>query len=246
MVLSLAYAIIMMAVLVGLALQLGEDGPLAPTSLSLMFVAGSFVLAGILHPQEFACLPMGVIYYITIPSMYLLLMIYSIFNLNNVSWGTREVPKSAAELAAEAEQSAKETEAAAAKKKSSAGGLFSHFASLYDAKKKGTIDLSFGNICSCLLFTNDDDKDTKRELMMIADKLDKIERALNLKDPSIDRKRPRSEEKKTADAVPTTEASKKADKVTFDLPPTPKRDEMVNPYWLEDHEENREGNLSRH
>ena len=67
-----------------------------------------FYYLGILHPQEFACLPMGVIYYITIPSMYLLLMIYSIFNLNNVSWGTREVPKSAADLAAEAEQNMKE------------------------------------------------------------------------------------------------------------------------------------------
>ena len=36
---------------------------------------------------------MGVIYYITIPSMYLFLTIYSVFNLNVVSWGTREVPK---------------------------------------------------------------------------------------------------------------------------------------------------------
>ena len=37
---------IMMAVLVGLLLQVGEDGLLAPTTLSLIFVAGSFVLAG--------------------------------------------------------------------------------------------------------------------------------------------------------------------------------------------------------
>jgi hypothetical protein len=36
------------------------------------------------------CLPYGVIYYITVPSMYMLLIIYSLFNLNNVSWGTRE------------------------------------------------------------------------------------------------------------------------------------------------------------
>jgi len=43
--------------------------------------------------QELACLPMGVIYFITIPSMYLFLTIYSVFNLNVVSWGTREVPK---------------------------------------------------------------------------------------------------------------------------------------------------------
>ena len=34
---------------------------------------------------------------------YLLLVIYAFFNMNDVSWGTREVPKSAADLAAEAE-----------------------------------------------------------------------------------------------------------------------------------------------
>ena len=34
---------------------------------------------------------------------YLLLVIYALFNMNDVSWGTREVPKSAADLAAEAE-----------------------------------------------------------------------------------------------------------------------------------------------
>ena len=66
-----------------------EDGPLAPTSLSLFFVFGSFFLAGILHPQEIGCLPYLLIYYITIPAMYLLLVIFSLFNLNNVSWGTR-------------------------------------------------------------------------------------------------------------------------------------------------------------
>ena len=56
-----------------------------------------------MHPQEIKCLPMGIIYLITIPSMYLFLVIYSIFNLNVVSWGTREVPKkkTAEELEAE-------------------------------------------------------------------------------------------------------------------------------------------------
>ena len=40
---------------------------------------------------EFYCLKYGIIYYVTIPAMYLLLVIFSIFNLNDVSWGTREV-----------------------------------------------------------------------------------------------------------------------------------------------------------
>lgn len=46
---------------------------------------------GIVHPQEVGALICGFIYYITIPSMYMLLLIYSVFNMNDVSWGTREV-----------------------------------------------------------------------------------------------------------------------------------------------------------
>ena len=57
---------------------------------------------------------MGLVYYITIPSMYLFLVIYSFFNLNVVSWGTREVAekKTAAQIAEEQ----KEAEEAAKKK----------------------------------------------------------------------------------------------------------------------------------
>jgi hypothetical protein len=72
----------------------------------------------------------------------------------------------------------KEDEKAA---KKSGSGLLGYFQSINDTKRKGTVDFSFGNIFSCLLFTHDDDKDTKRELMMIADKLDKIEKTLHIK-----------------------------------------------------------------
>ena len=65
--------------------------------------------------------------------------------------------------------------------KQSGSGLLNYFQSISDNKRKGTVDFSFGNIFSCLLFTHDDDKDTKRELMMIADKLDKIEKTLHIK-----------------------------------------------------------------
>ena len=47
---------------------------------------------------EFGCLPYGFIYYVTIPSMYLLLVIFSIYNLNDVSWGTREVAADAVSI----------------------------------------------------------------------------------------------------------------------------------------------------
>jgi len=40
--------------------------------------------------QEFWCLIHGLIYFLAIPSMSMLLMIYSLGNLHIVSWGTRE------------------------------------------------------------------------------------------------------------------------------------------------------------
>ena len=82
----------MMAVLVGLVLQLNQDGWESPSSIFFLMTAGTFIFSAILHPQEFWCLPTGLIYYLTVPSMYLLLIIYSVCNLNNVSWGTREAP----------------------------------------------------------------------------------------------------------------------------------------------------------
>lgn len=81
----------MMAVLVGTALQLGEDGIGSPSAIFLIALTGSFLIAACLHPQEFWCIVPGLIYLLAIPSMYLLLILYSIVNLNVVTWGTREV-----------------------------------------------------------------------------------------------------------------------------------------------------------
>merc|ERR1719220_2102031 len=101
--LSTYYAMIMMAVIVGTALQLGEDGLGSPSAIFLIAMTGSFFIAACLHPQEFWCVVPGMIYLLCIPSMYLLLIIYSITNLNVVSWGTREVAakKTKKELAEE-------------------------------------------------------------------------------------------------------------------------------------------------
>ena len=90
-ILSAIYGLVMMAVLVGIMLQMIEDSPLAPSSLFFFMVVGGIIIAAILHPQEFGCLLFGVVYYVTLPSVYLLLIVYAISNLNVVSWGTREV-----------------------------------------------------------------------------------------------------------------------------------------------------------
>ena len=93
LVISLGYGLIMMAVLVGVIMEIKDDGFLSPSSLFLFTTVAEIAIAGIMHPQEILCLLSGVIYYVTIPSMYLLLIIYSVCNLNVVSWGTREVAK---------------------------------------------------------------------------------------------------------------------------------------------------------
>jgi len=90
-ILSTGYALVMMAVLVGTALQLGEDGIGSPSAIFLIALSGSFFIAALLHPQEFWCIVPGLLYLLLIPSMYLLLIIYSLINLNVVTWGTREV-----------------------------------------------------------------------------------------------------------------------------------------------------------
>merc|ERR1711910_204873 len=69
--LSTFYALVMMAVIVGTALQLGEDGIGSPSAIFLISMTGSFFIAACLHPQEFWCIVPGLIYLLCIPSMYL-------------------------------------------------------------------------------------------------------------------------------------------------------------------------------
>lgn len=92
-IISVLYGLVMIAVVVGIVIQLKEDGLFAPASMFFVFMMGQIFVTALLHPQEVGALPSFFVYYITIPSMYMLLIIYSLFNLNDVSWGTREAPK---------------------------------------------------------------------------------------------------------------------------------------------------------
>ncbi|WAR10593.1 CHS2-like protein [Mya arenaria] len=94
-ILSTLYSLVMMIVIVGLLRQAAEFGICSVTTAFLIFVAGVFVLAAFIHPQEFWCIIHGFLYFLAIPSMSMILMLYALGNLNNVSWGTRE-SKSAA------------------------------------------------------------------------------------------------------------------------------------------------------
>ena len=125
----------MIAVYIGIIIQIIDDGPQSLSALGFFFTFGSFVFAAILHPQEITDLFYCIIYVATIPSMYLLLTVFAIFNMNDVSWGTREAPKTAAQKKAEAE----EVEAAAKAKPKERTGFLGSIQSMFS---KGSDELS--------------------------------------------------------------------------------------------------------
>ena len=174
-ILSTFYALVMMAVIVGTALQLGEDGSGSPSAIFLTCMVGSFFIAACLHPQEFWCIVPGLIYLLCIPSMYLLLIIYSITNLNVVSWGTREVAvkKTKKELEEERKQAAMQT------KRAKKEGIFGLLSNAGDDDEEGGIDFSIGNVIRLMLFTHKKDNTDQLQLQRIADSLDSLSKRLD-------------------------------------------------------------------
>ncbi|KAH3868291.1 hypothetical protein DPMN_031434 [Dreissena polymorpha] len=105
--LSVLYTIVMAAVMVGTAVEVAKEMsktddapfidpsfPISTTTLYLAIVVGIFLLTGMMHPSEFYCLLHGFWFFLCIPAGYLILMIYSICNITDQSWGTREVKDS--------------------------------------------------------------------------------------------------------------------------------------------------------
>ncbi|XP_076451581.1 uncharacterized protein LOC143287463 isoform X2 [Babylonia areolata] len=71
-------------------LHISVDLPVSMTTLYFAGLVGIFFIAGLLHPREFVCLVYGVWYLPCLPSAYLVLTLYSVCNITDDSWGTRE------------------------------------------------------------------------------------------------------------------------------------------------------------
>uniref|UniRef100_UPI0037E98F86 chitin synthase chs-2-like n=1 Tax=Semicossyphus pulcher TaxID=241346 RepID=UPI0037E98F86 len=102
-VLSILYAFLMLiSALVIIGNMVKEQTILTPSSLFIIALACFYLVTAALHPQEVGLIVFGLLYILSIPSAYLLLSIYSMVNMNNVSWGTRETssPAGAAQQAA--------------------------------------------------------------------------------------------------------------------------------------------------
>ncbi|KAI7805691.1 hypothetical protein IRJ41_014541, partial [Triplophysa rosa] len=93
-ILSVIYAFLMTASFFSIIGDMVKQGTfITPTGLFLVSGAILYMVTAILHPQEFTLILYGLMYFICIPSGYLLLTIYSLVNMHIVSWGTRESNK---------------------------------------------------------------------------------------------------------------------------------------------------------
>ncbi|OWF56620.1 Chitin synthase 1 [Mizuhopecten yessoensis] len=70
--------------------DISADIQISMTSLYLGSLILFFMIAGLLHPRDFMCLLHGFWYLMCLPSGYLILNIYSVCNITDRTWGTRE------------------------------------------------------------------------------------------------------------------------------------------------------------
>ncbi|XP_036403039.1 chitin synthase 1 [Megalops cyprinoides] len=90
-IMSVLYAFLMTASLFSIIGDMViQETFITPTGIFLVSMSILYVVTAILHPQEFSLIIYGLMYFICIPSGYLLLTIYSLVNMHIVSWGTRE------------------------------------------------------------------------------------------------------------------------------------------------------------
>lgn len=166
-IISTAYALVMIAVLVGIVIQVLEDGLFAPTSMFFFIMITQIVITALLHPQEIGALPAFMFYYITIPSMYMLLIIYSIFNMNDVSWGTRENPVEATA-----------TPAGPAQKQGRFSKMMSALGFEDKSEKDGSVSIGCSNLFQCVFCTHPKPNTEGQQLIGIANTLSELNNKL--------------------------------------------------------------------
>ena len=115
-IITALYSIVMVIATIGTIVSIVTENFGSPNVVFLTGLVSVFMVAGILHPQEFFCLVYGALYFMVVPSTFILLTVYYLCNLNNVSWGTRETPK---KLTKEEEEELKKHQEEKKKKKES-------------------------------------------------------------------------------------------------------------------------------
>ena len=111
--------------------------------------------------------------------MYLLLVIYSLFNLWDVSWGTREVAEKKTKAQMEEEKKNMEEMKKTVKNEGMLTNLLSQFNLDGKGGESGGLEFSLANLFKCMCFTHDDPLDPKKQLVEIATSLEKVNHRLS-------------------------------------------------------------------
>ncbi|KAK4319406.1 hypothetical protein Pmani_009641 [Petrolisthes manimaculis] len=240
-IMSASYALIMMAVIVGTTLQLGEDGIGSPSAIFLIALSGSFFIAACMHPQEFKCIIPGLLYLLSIPSMYLLLIIYSLINLNNVSWGTREIATKKTKKEMEAERKAAEE----AKKQKKKDGLLGFLTRDQLNDDEGSIEFSLAGLFKIILCVHPNSNNDREQLSSIAKSLEDINKKVETMETHMgisqnQRRRSGMQHRVslradgTAHVINDDGHTGYTDNESEMSAPKEERDDLINPYWIED------------
>ncbi|CAF2149420.1 unnamed protein product [Rotaria magnacalcarata] len=84
------YAIVMMIVVVGTIVRMVDGSWKTTAVFFLLFMGIVFFLTAICHPYELNCVQPCLLFFLCVPTSYVLLVIYALTNLNANAWGTRE------------------------------------------------------------------------------------------------------------------------------------------------------------
>ncbi|VDM97219.1 unnamed protein product [Thelazia callipaeda] len=91
---SVIYGFVMLAVAVATTNQIILETALSPTPIFVLCMIAIFIIAALLHPQEFHNIFYGLVFFLMIPCTYIFMALYSLINLNVINWGTREAVSS--------------------------------------------------------------------------------------------------------------------------------------------------------
>ncbi|ESO98347.1 hypothetical protein LOTGIDRAFT_114607, partial [Lottia gigantea] len=86
-ILTFFYAVIMCAVVVGTTIQIAQDLNVSVTTMFFGLLIGLFTTTALLHPTESFCLLSGCWYLLCLPAGFIVLILYSICNITDRSWG---------------------------------------------------------------------------------------------------------------------------------------------------------------
>ncbi|XP_046543810.1 chitin synthase chs-2-like [Haliotis rubra] len=236
---SIVYSLLMMVVLVGILQQVARSGFCSVSTVFLTGVAGIYVSSAFLHPQEFWCIIHGGLYFLSIPAMSVLMMIFSLGNLQNVSWGTREVKTAAPPLPTQQQQQQQKQNQASQDKRN----MVQQWLGKISEGVSGDSDynFSFGNLFRCVCCpSNQGVKNEDLKFKAILQRLEELdERMTEMTRSGVD-SLDSFNNTRTPEATPFSDiagqfegAVDRANPV-FKEEKTMVRDELTEPYWIED------------